>query len=51
MTSKSIGIAREDERAKRELVGRRRDMKYDARAKEVAIDRIMKRAEELTPPE
>ncbi len=42
---------KEYERAKRELVGRWRDMNYYARAKEVAIDRIMKRAEDLTPPE
>ncbi len=42
---------KEYERAKRELMGRWRDMNHYARAKGAAIDRIMKRAEELTPPE
>jgi GrpB-like predicted nucleotidyltransferase (UPF0157 family) len=42
---------KEYERAKRELVGRWRDMNHYARAKGAAIDRIMKRDEELTPPE
>jgi GrpB-like predicted nucleotidyltransferase (UPF0157 family) len=42
---------REYEQAKRELTGRWRDMNYYARAKGAAIDRIMKRGEELTPPE
>ncbi len=41
---------KEYERAKRELVGRWRDMNYYARAKEIAID-ILKRAQEPPPPE
>jgi hypothetical protein len=42
---------REYEQAKRELAGRWQDMNYYARAKDLVIARIMKRADELTPPD
>lgn len=41
---------REYEQAKHELAGRWQDMNYYARAKDLVIDRIMKRAEKQMPP-